>query len=84
MKGAQSSISNASSPFLIRRSLGPEESDFKLWIVKLQRKELEATQNLQFRAPRCLWELDYLLQNRVVVVSSFPPGKSSKLFRCEG
>lgn len=35
MKGAQSSTSNISFPFLIQRSLGPEEGDFKLWIVEL-------------------------------------------------
>lgn len=31
-------------------SLGPEEGDLKLRILKLQRKKLEATQNLQLRA----------------------------------
>lgn len=37
-KGAQSSTSNISSPSLIQRSLGPEEGDLMLWIVRGWRK----------------------------------------------
>lgn len=50
----QSFASNISFPFLIRRKLGPRQADFKLCIVKLQRREPEATQTLQFRAPSCV------------------------------
>lgn len=57
---------------------------FQVMDCKSQRKQLEATQTLQFRAPHCLWELGHLLQNCVVIVSSFSFGKSSKLLRCEG
>lgn len=57
---------------------------FKVMDCKLQRKELQATWTFQFRAPHCSWELGHLLLNCVVIVSSFPSGKSSKLLRCEG
>lgn len=77
MKGLSPPLQVFFFSLLIQRSLGPEEGDFKLWILKLQRKKLEATQNLQLRAappPHCLRELDHILPNCVVIVSSFPPG----------
>jgi len=55
MKGAQSSTSNVSFPFLIRGSLGPKEGDFKLWVVKLQSKALVKTFSLEPPTARENW-----------------------------